>query len=82
MTLHKMPISWHKKNLKNRKLSLERKLNELKILQKEIDDLRHAYTKLNAQIFKAKKLKLSEFDVNQANMNNQLTINDIVGNNL
>ena len=74
MTLNKMPVSWHEECLKNMKVLLENEIKYFMAQKERTERLKSECDVLDAQILKAKKLKVESFDRNEAKFTKDLCI--------
>jgi len=74
MKLKKMSVSWHEECLKNMRASLENEIKYLIAQKERTERLKSECDVLNAQILKAKKLKVESFEQKEAKFNKDLCI--------
>ena len=69
-----MPLSWHEECLKNMLNSLGNEIKYLKAQEERVSRLKSECDVLNAQILKAKRLKIQSFDSKEAKFTKDLCI--------
>ena len=74
MKLNKRLVSWHEGRLKNMRSLLDHEIKHLTSQKERTERLKSECDILNAQILKAKKLKVESFDRTEAKFNKDLCI--------